>query len=227
MAYARAHKEALNGLVLRGIYTGTKEEHDHVYRGDTAARFPEAWNILAEKAGPVGQADILSRYRDLIMSGDAAAMAIWSLYETYVTSPTERAWTLAAMRAVLANPEDAAKLLSPEEPGRRSKHRSRSQRATAIMQVLLFPDLERHHQLADRAGLGGIGCKVFIVQGREDDICPRKYAESLAAAMRAAGVDADLKVVPGASHSPRHPEMTHWLITATDALRPAAPASRT
>lgn len=46
LAYAETYPENVSGMVIRGIFTATKEEIDHFYHGGTAAYFPEVYQKL-------------------------------------------------------------------------------------------------------------------------------------------------------------------------------------
>ena len=46
VAYAEAYPELVSGMVLRGIFLGSKREIDHFYHGGTADVFPENWERL-------------------------------------------------------------------------------------------------------------------------------------------------------------------------------------
>ncbi|MBM3297076.1 MAG: alpha/beta fold hydrolase, partial [Candidatus Aminicenantes bacterium] len=50
LAYAEEHPAATAGLILRGIFTGTREELDHYYRG-VRFFFPEAYDKLRDALG--------------------------------------------------------------------------------------------------------------------------------------------------------------------------------
>jgi proline iminopeptidase len=48
LAYAEAYPQNVSGMVLRGIFTGTRAEIDHFYHGETARYFPENYEKLLE-----------------------------------------------------------------------------------------------------------------------------------------------------------------------------------
>lgn len=207
-AYAEAHPDRVLGLVLRGIYLGTHEEHEAIYGGDMPTRIPEAWNILSNQRKDKSKS-MLESYRDLVFARDLNATGIWSLYEEYVTNPASRDETLGRMRQLEQGPRLTA-LDDVLDSGRL---------ATAIMQVTLFPDLEARQRLLDPVKLAKLRAPVFVVQGAMDEICPPRFADSLVDLMKKSGVKVDYKKVPGAGHSAYHEQMTHWLLKATDALR--------
>ena len=48
LAYAETYPQHVNGIIMRGVFTSTKEEIDHFYHGETAAFFPENYRKLKD-----------------------------------------------------------------------------------------------------------------------------------------------------------------------------------
>jgi proline iminopeptidase len=48
LAYAETYPQNVSGMILRGIFTGSKEEIDHFYHGATARYFPENYERLLQ-----------------------------------------------------------------------------------------------------------------------------------------------------------------------------------
>ncbi len=48
LAYAETYPENVSGMILRGVFTATKEEIDHFYHGGAAHFFPETYHQLIE-----------------------------------------------------------------------------------------------------------------------------------------------------------------------------------
>jgi proline iminopeptidase len=46
LAYAETYPQHVNGIIMRGVFTSTKEEIDHFFHGGTAAFFPEKYRKL-------------------------------------------------------------------------------------------------------------------------------------------------------------------------------------
>ncbi|MGB8952256.1 MAG: prolyl aminopeptidase [Candidatus Aminicenantales bacterium] len=67
LAYAETHPASTAGLVLRGVFTGTREEIDHYYRG-VRAFFPEAYDKLESLLGQRPSPQAVLR---LVQSGNA------------------------------------------------------------------------------------------------------------------------------------------------------------
>jgi len=49
LAYAEAHPRNVAGMVLRGVFTATKEEIDHLYHGGVRKFFPDVYTKFARK----------------------------------------------------------------------------------------------------------------------------------------------------------------------------------
>jgi len=81
LAYAETHPEATAGIVLRGIFTATKEEIEHYYRG-VRLFFPEAHDRLA---GVLGRTPSPQAVLELVQSSDEARRKrgerAWGIYE--------------------------------------------------------------------------------------------------------------------------------------------------
>lgn len=48
LAYAETYPQNVSGMILRGVFTGSKEEIDHFYHGGTARYFPENYEQLLQ-----------------------------------------------------------------------------------------------------------------------------------------------------------------------------------
>lgn len=48
LAYAETYPQHVNGIIMRGVFTSTKEEIDHFYHGETAVFFPETYRKLKD-----------------------------------------------------------------------------------------------------------------------------------------------------------------------------------
>ena len=85
LAYAEAYPQHVSGMVLRGVFTATRNEIDHYYHGGTAWFFPDAHAALLQCIDKPAQLDYASQLLEKLQSGDAAvrdrcAMA-WARYE--------------------------------------------------------------------------------------------------------------------------------------------------
>jgi len=91
LAYTQLHRERVQALVLRGVFTGQPHEVDWLYRSGGAAKlFPEPWQAFATALGPLATDDLLQAYALRLENEDpacqqAAAMA-WCQWEHAVIS---------------------------------------------------------------------------------------------------------------------------------------------
>lgn len=89
LAYAEAHPEHINGMVLRGIWTATREEIDHFYHGGAARFYPKEYNDLMASI-PDADWDYLPAYlSDVLQNGDSLTKKkvadAWLRYEWMIS----------------------------------------------------------------------------------------------------------------------------------------------
>ena len=147
LAYAQAHAQTVTGLVLRGVFLGSRAEINAYLYGLRDA-LPEAW---ASFAAAVDDDDLLTAYHRAIHGGDGDA----------------------ALRAAQAwNDWDHAvnSLGGPPSPnpvaGAAALARARVQTHYLVHDCFLAPGT----MLAGVPSLYPIPC--HIVQGRQDRVCP-------------------------------------------------------
>lgn len=84
-AYAETYPENVAGMVLRGIFTATKNEIDHFYHGGTAAHFPEVYKKLTDLLPHPEKKNYPAQLLEKIQSKDGAVRdkyaRAWTLYE--------------------------------------------------------------------------------------------------------------------------------------------------
>ncbi len=88
LAYAETYPQHVSGIVLRGVFTATRDEIDHYYHGGTARFFPEAHAALLACIDNPAQHDYPSQLLARLRSGDAAARSrcamAWARYEAKI-----------------------------------------------------------------------------------------------------------------------------------------------
>ena len=99
LAYAETFPDNVSGMVLRGIFTATKEEIDHFYHGGVKKFFPETYEKFIS-ALPKREPESMPTYLlQLIEQGDSAAVEkyarIWAEYEIKLASLSISDETLA------------------------------------------------------------------------------------------------------------------------------------
>jgi proline iminopeptidase len=86
LAYAEAYPQQVRGMVIRGVFTATREEIDHYYGGGTAKFFPENYEtFLSQLITDPKQGDYPAQIVDKLKTKDAAARLAcakaWVRYE--------------------------------------------------------------------------------------------------------------------------------------------------
>ena len=85
LAYAEKYPQNVKGMIIRGIFTATKEEIDHFYHGGTAKFFPENYNKLVTHIGTSNKKNIPSilyqKLKSLNPETQKKYARIWAKYE--------------------------------------------------------------------------------------------------------------------------------------------------
>lgn len=194
LAYALAHTERVEGLILRGIFLSRPHELQW-FLHDVKNFYPEVWTKLVTYLPPAERSDLLGAYHRRIFSDDQdislAAACTWNAYESAIMS-------LQPPSSPSATPADEVQIA-----------RARVQ-LHYIMNgcfVSQRPWLEEVKTLAH--------IPTTIVQGRYDMVCPPLTAWELAQAMP----HAELQIIPDAGHSAMEPGTAGALIAATERFK--------
>jgi proline iminopeptidase len=87
LAYGETYPKNVSGMVLRGIFTATKEEIDHFYGGGVRPFFPETYESLKQVLGQEPSPEIFLK---LVQSKDSAEQQkyskAWTAYEFKIGS---------------------------------------------------------------------------------------------------------------------------------------------
>ena len=191
LAYARACRDQVIALILRGVFACTRSEIDWFYRDGANRLFPDAWERLTARLTAAERGDVLKAYHRRL-SRDAEARrddAIeWARWES-------------ALISLHADPSAA----SPEP--RRADALARMETHYFIHGGFLDYDgvlLDETDHLKDIPGI--------IVQGRYDMVTPAQTAWRLAKAWPGARLD----IIPDAGHAAGEPGTIDALVRATD-----------
>lgn len=195
LAYAQAHPDQCTGLVLRGVFLGSRSEIDWFING-MGQFFPEAWRAFAGHLPPSERNDLLGAYHRRLTSPDPAvhipAALAWRRYETTCSSLI---------------PQGGADGLD-DDP--------RTALALARIEAHYFVNdcfLDDGALLAGARRLGNM--PGVIVQGRYDMVCPPHIADQLAGAWPKARYE----IIADAGHSAMEPGITAALIAATERFK--------
>jgi proline iminopeptidase len=153
LAYAEAHPEHVSGMVLRGIFTATREEIDHFYHGGVKKFFPETYEKFIS-ALPEREPESMPKYLlRLIEQGDSTEIEkyarIWAEYEIKLAS-------LSLADDVL---EDIMKSFNPLAFGILENYYMANQ--CFLEEGQLFRDADKIKDIP-----------LIMVNGRYDMICP-------------------------------------------------------
>lgn len=90
LAYAETYPEQVGAMVLRGIFTATKEEIDHFYHGGAGKFFPETYEKLLSGLPEANRRPLPAYLFELIKSGDKSEQEkysrLWAEYEIKTSS---------------------------------------------------------------------------------------------------------------------------------------------
>jgi proline iminopeptidase len=195
LIYAQNHRERVNALVLRGVFTMTRAELEWFYAGGAGTFWPEPWRAFSHMVPISERDDLIAAYHTRLFGADPAEQSRFS-----------RAW---------AGWESALAVIDP----------GTGRGFPASGYALAFARLENHYfinagflesdghilrhmdRIADVPG--------HIVQGRYDMICPPHTAHHL----HEAWPGSQLQMVPNAGHALSEPGISAALVAAMDGLR--------
>lgn len=193
LAYAEKHPERVSELVVRGIYTLTRDELLWYYQKGVSEMFPDKWERFVAPIPEAERHDMMGAYRKRLTDPDRsvqlAAARAWSIWEGETI-------TLLPNAAYSANfAEDEFALAFARIENHYFVHDG------WLEQGQLLRDADR---LKDIPGV--------IVHGRYDMPCPAKYAWELSKKWQ----KAEFFLVEGAGHAYSEPGILDRLIYATD-----------
>lgn len=198
LAYAIAHPERVDGLVLRGIFLARQQEISWLYGPHGAARlFPRAYERFSRFIGTSETKELIQKYYRKMTTGDIYDQMIaareWDIWET-------------AISQLLPLPEQEdnyADLEASLAIGRIESHYFANNSFLPTDGYLL----EEAKKLPK--------IPTFIVNGRYDVICPSYSALELHRAMP----HSELTIVPDAGHSTGEKGIALALLTAMNRLK--------
>jgi proline iminopeptidase len=185
LAYAQIFPERVLGLVLRGVFLGSREEIYAYVQGKGGAA-PEAWKTFARQIPAGEQGDLLTAYARRILHDDPE-----------IALPAARAWL------------DYERALMGELPVAQLPDAIQMAKARVQMHYLTHDCFLAPGQLL--AGVERLRhIPAAIVQGLADPVCPPHVAESL----HRAWPEATWVPVPDAGHGGLSPAVARACINA-------------
>ncbi len=194
LVYASRHTSRCRGLILRGIFLGSRAELDWFLYGMKTV-FPEAWRRFSEFIPEAGRDNLMEEYHRRLIdpSPDVhmLAAAHWAGYETscsnLLSSPSEAPPHVSSSALSLARIE-----------------------AHYFVNNVFIGDTEIIEKVPT---LRHLPC--VVVQGRYDMVCPIRTADALVQAWP----EIDYRIVADAGHSAMEPGVRSQLVRATDAMK--------
>lgn len=203
LAYAQAHPDRVEALVLRGIFTFERDEVDGLFRsGRTADHYPAEWErylAFAQTHRP-HESDTLQAYMSMLQDPELRERAA-AEFVRFELSISKVHLDINDMEQRLADPAAFMPFAACEV-------------VYMLAGGFLESSLIAPENLAKLAGMD-----IRIVHGRSDHVCLPKAAWRLAKRLDAAAVRHELSFVAGAGHSDSEPSISAALRDATDALR--------
>ena len=195
LAYAETYPENVKSLVLRGVFTATKEEIDHFYHGGAGKFFPEVYAKLQDLVPNPERLDYPKQLLAMLQSNDPAARRRaslgWASYEL----------KLAGLEKSDAELEAIFKRWDPYD--------------FSLIENYYMANgcfLEEGQLLRDAPRIASI--PTVIVHGRYDVIC----APCVAYGLHQALPNSRLVIVESASHTAGAPRMRSALVNAVKSL---------
>ena len=207
LAYAQAHPDRVEQLLLRGIFTFLPDEVDTLFQNGRAAdHYPDEWNAYTDyirKTSPDWHREkqnLVAAYRDRLLN-PAQRMDAAKAFVTYELSISHLHKNEERIQSVMATPE----VLVPF--------------AALEVHYMLYGGFMRRGQLLDEV-TAIKDHRIHIVHGRNDAVCLPKAAARLRDALRNAGAadNLTLEFVEAAGHSDSEPPISRALRRAADQL---------
>lgn len=203
IAYAQAHPDRVEALVLRGIFTFERDEVDGLFRnGRTADHFPAEWERYRDFARThrPDEPDLVQAYRSLL---DDPALRERAAQEfvRFELSISKVHVDQVGLEQTLATPAAFLPFAACEI-------------VYMLAEGYLSTSLLAPENLKKLSGMA-----IHIVHGRSDHVCIPKAAWRLVKGLEGVGLSCTLNFVAGAGHSDSEPGIAAALREATDALR--------
>lgn len=203
LAYAQAHPDRVEALVLRGVFTFERDEVDGLFRNGRAAdHYPQEWAryLGFARTHRPDEPDPVAAYWSMLADPALREQAAQE-FVRYELSISKVHVDAASVAQTLAEPAAFMPFAACE-----------------IVYMLADGFLES--SLLDPDNLRKLaGIDIHIVHGRSDHVCIPKAAWRLVEGLQAVGHASTLQFVAGAGHSDSEPGIAAALRDATDGLR--------
>ena len=193
LAYAQTYHERTLGLIVRGIFLGTKPEFDWYYQYGASQFFPDYWEDFVAPIPEAERGDMLTAYHKRLTGSDE-----------FARMRAAKAWSTWEGRTANLNPSPL--LMDHFTSPREAMSISRIE-AHYFMNNCFFDDNQLLNNASILKDIPG-----YIVHGRYDMICQLKIAYDL----HKAWPIADYTVVASAGHAANEPGIVNALVNASD-----------
>ena len=221
LAYAQAHPDSVDDIVLRGVFLFSRPEVDYLFRnGLSGGQHPEAWekyvqflkdtekdvpvteNSAEEKENASGEIDYLKAYyRRLSGPSDELRRAAASAFVAYELSISKTFVKHEGIAETLAEPTELIPFALFE-----------------VVYMLNMGFLRPGQLINDVDKIKNH--RISIVHGRADYVCQPQAAYRLYKALQEVGnTQVNLEFVAGAGHSDSEPGNIDAIVRATDSYR--------
>lgn len=194
LIYAETHPRAVERLILRGVFLGTKSELKWFYGGGVGRFWPELWHRFQGIIPESEQRDLIAAYHKRLFSGDAAEETTfakaWSRWEN-------------ALATVSSDGQGGV------ADGHYARAFARLENHYFINNIFLERDGQILEDVREIENIPGV-----IVQGRYDMICPPSAAYALSTKWK----KSELRMIPVAGHALSEPGISRELVRAMDQI---------
>ncbi len=193
LAYAIRHRDKVRGLVLRGIFLGTRSEVRWLFQEGSSKIFPEPFEAFRDLVPPQERGNLVSAYYRMLTSSipseQLRAAVSWSRWESSLTK------LIPDTKMILDSAEEGLALSLARLECHYCAHE------------LFLPE---GYILNHASALAGV--PTHIVHGRYDVVCVAEAAWKLHQSLPGS----KMHFVPDAGHSATEPGMAHELVCATE-----------
>ena len=205
LKYTLTFPEKVHALILRGVFLGTKKEIDWFVNDMGRQKFPNTFADL-QRVVPKDM-NILEYYYNTIFSDD----------RTKSIDATERWENLERAGMQLSEENLKLKRTMPQRIEKKEETISELKalnRMRIHLHYLKNNCFLHHDELINNSSILGEK-KVFIIQGSDDPICPKKNALKLHSHLK----NSEIEVVKNTGHDAFSPKLKHALKTALEKVR--------
>ncbi|WP_373436598.1 prolyl aminopeptidase [Metamycoplasma equirhinis] len=197
LIYSIYHPKRVNGLILRGIFLGRKEDDNWLYQSGASFYFPKEYKEYSEVIEPSKRNNLISAYHELLNSKDEK-----------IAENAAYHWAKWELGLITLNPiKEIEEILQDKKA---NLELARLENNYFYNHIFLEDD---NFILVNCEKITHI--KTIIIHGRYDMDCRPIGAYLLHKKMQ----NSDLRIIDGAGHSTREEAIAIALVTATEEFK--------